>query len=192
MIDPTNITRFDRTDAELEEMLLFCVSVAGKTARIIAQALEEFLKAHPGMTPFEKIRRLEAKDGLAEAVRSSRLGKHTRLTRLFSALAGSGIDLLTCRVDELEAFHGIGPKTARYFVLHSRPNQRLVVVDTHILRYLAEEGFENLPKATPTGQRYRDIEADVLAWLDAKGRSPAEFDLTVWNGSSKSGASSNE
>jgi len=181
MIDPRNITRFDRTEAELEEMLLFSAAAAGKRASFICDALVEFLAAHPGQTPFEKLRRLDAAGTLGGAIRSSRLGKHTKLTRLFTALATSDIDLRTCRVDELKAFHGIGPKTARYFILHSRPDQRLVVLDTHMLRYLRTQGFADLPQATPTGQRYRDIEVDVLAWLDRQAREPAEFDLEVWN-----------
>lgn len=180
MVDPRDITRFDRSEAELEELILFCAAVAGKTARLIAAALDDFLSAYPGPSPFEKIRRLVAAGKLGEAIRSSRLGKHTRLTRLFAELADSGIDLRACRVDELEAFGGIGPKTSRFFILHSRPSQRLVVLDTHILRFLAGQGFKNLPKATPTGQRYRDIEVEVLAWLDAQGRDPAEFDLATW------------
>lgn len=184
MVDPRDITRFDRSEAELEELILFCAAVAGKTARIIAAALDDFLAAHSGATPFDKIRRLTAAGALGEAIRASRLGKHTRLTRLYGELAASGVDLKTCRVDELEAFHGIGPKTARFFILHSRPHQRLVVLDTHILRFLAGQGFGNLPKATPAGQRYRDIEGEVLAWLDAQGRDPAEFDLETWKDSS--------
>jgi hypothetical protein len=33
MVDPFAITKYDRSKSELEEMLLFCVLVAGKPAR---------------------------------------------------------------------------------------------------------------------------------------------------------------
>jgi hypothetical protein len=43
MIDPYNITNYNRTEGELQKFLLFCIVVAGKTAYIQAQKLEEFL-----------------------------------------------------------------------------------------------------------------------------------------------------
>ena len=43
-VDPYNITKYNRTKAELECFLLFCIVVAGKTAYIQAQKLDEFLK----------------------------------------------------------------------------------------------------------------------------------------------------
>lgn len=44
MIDPKNITNFDRTDNELEEFALFAIAVAGKSAKTIAPALDRTLK----------------------------------------------------------------------------------------------------------------------------------------------------
>lgn len=185
MIDPHDITRFDRTEAELEELVLFCTAVGGKTARFIAAALAEFLCAHEGSSPFDAIRRLKRADRLGEAIRASRLGKHRRLARAFAELTESGLDLRTCSVDELEAIHGIGPKTARFFVLHSRPDQALAVLDTHILRFMRQRGFRNIPVATPTGRRYRDIEAKFLALAAREGRDAAEFDLAIWSQSAR-------
>ena len=42
-IDPYNITKYDRTEEELQLFLLFCIVVAGKTAYIQAEKLEQFL-----------------------------------------------------------------------------------------------------------------------------------------------------
>ena len=42
-IDPYNITNFQRSDAELELFLLFCIVVAGKTAYIQSEKLDLFL-----------------------------------------------------------------------------------------------------------------------------------------------------
>jgi hypothetical protein len=41
-VDPYNITKYNRTEAELECFLLFCIVVAGKTAYIQARKLDEF------------------------------------------------------------------------------------------------------------------------------------------------------
>jgi thermostable 8-oxoguanine DNA glycosylase len=185
MVDPRNITRFDRTTAELEELMLFCVAVGGKTARVIAQALEEFLTAHPGSSPFDTIRRLQRDGGLDSAIRASRLGKHARLARAYAELVDGDFDLRVCSVDELETIHGIGPKTSRFFILHTRPNQQLAVLDTHILRYMRSRGFRNIPAATPTGRRYKEIEAKFLALAAREGRDPAEFDLAIWRDGSR-------
>jgi len=44
MIDPSNITNFDRTDGELEEFALFAPAVAGKTADVQASKVNELLQ----------------------------------------------------------------------------------------------------------------------------------------------------
>jgi len=180
MIDPWNITNCNRSAQELEELLLFCVAVAGKTAGMIAEGLDDFLASHPGESPFDKIRRLVRRNELLEAIKASRLGKHSRLNRAFTELAAANIDLARCTCDELEAIHGIGPKTSRFFILHTRPDQKVAVLDTHILRYMKELGYENVPASTPTGNRYREIEQDFIALADREGRDIAEFDLWIW------------
>ena len=44
-IDPTQITKFDRTQAELEWFLLFCISTAGKNATVTAKKINDRLVA---------------------------------------------------------------------------------------------------------------------------------------------------
>ncbi len=180
MVDPWNITDYNRSIAELEELLLFCVSVAGKTAGFIAAALDEFLAARPGKSPFDKIRRLVRCGKLSAAIQASRLGKHARLTRAYAELAGSSLDLATCTCEQLEAIHGIGPKTSRFFIVHTRAGEQLAVLDTHILRYMKSLGYQNIPASTPTGKRYLQIERDFIALAEREGRDIAEFDLWIW------------
>lgn len=43
MVDPMNITIYDRNDRQLQEFLIFCICVAGKTAQTTALAVERFL-----------------------------------------------------------------------------------------------------------------------------------------------------
>ena len=193
MVDPWNITDYNRSPAELEELLLFCVSVAGKSAGMAAAALDEFLAGQPGKSPFDKIRRL-IKGGklpqairrlikggkLPQAIRASRLGKHTRLTRAFAEIVQAGLDLTACTPEQLEAIHGIGPKTSRFFIVHTRAGEQLAVLDTHILRYMRSLGYENIPASTPTGKRYLQIEQDFIALARREGRDIAEFDLWIW------------
>jgi len=180
MVDPWRITDYNRSVAELEELLLFCVSVAGKSAGVTAAALDEFLASHPGKSPFDKIKWLIRDGALSAAIRASRLGKHTRLTRAFAELVEAGLDLTACTCDQLEAIHGIGPKTSRFFIVHTRPGEQLAVLDTHILRYMRSLGYEDIPDSTPTGGRYLQIEQDFIALARREGRDIAEFDLWIW------------
>lgn len=197
MIDPTNITKFDRTEPELEEFLLFCVLVAGKNSNVQAGKLERFLnerntRGYKGYSPFEYINGLIT-DGhgdytvLRAVMMGHGLGQYNRLTQCFLGIVLNLLDQLSvCTVADLEAISGIGPKTARFFLTHTRPNQQFAVLDTHMLRYLRDEGF-HAPKTTPSGKMYAALEQVVLQCAKTEGMSPAEFDLMVWNKYSKNG-----
>lgn len=191
MIDPTDVIKFDRTDAELEEWWLFSTIVAGKTAATQARLLEEFLtRARRGAeTPFEVIaaypettvtinEKLMPYDPLLSYMKQARIGQYTRLVRCWRE--SLTLNLRNDPVEAFEAIHGVGPKTARMFLMHSRPNQRLAAIDTHVLKHLAAKGH-TVPKATPPGGTlYRDLEQKFLALADAAGMTPADYDLQVW------------
>ncbi|RYF04874.1 MAG: hypothetical protein EOO77_29070, partial [Oxalobacteraceae bacterium] len=110
LIDPTDVINYERTDGELQLWWLFSCVVAGKKASRQAALLNDFMLAHTGETPFEKLRGI-GEDHMLEAVKSSRLGQYTRLSRQF--LESMALDLRSCSVADLEAIHGCGPKTAR-------------------------------------------------------------------------------
>lgn len=178
MIDPFDITKFDRTDAELEEFVLFCAVVAGKTASTQARLLDNMLKVVFGRSPFDKVRRLIRNKQLLPALKESRLGQYSRLKSFFEDIVN--LDLRTCTVEDLERVRGCGPKTARFFLIHTRPNQRLAAVDTHILKELRLHGVM-APKATPpAGASYRRLEAAFLSMADEANMSPADYDLMIW------------
>ncbi|NBP02621.1 MAG: hypothetical protein EBU90_21370 [Proteobacteria bacterium] len=94
-------------------------------------------------------------------------------------LASRGLDLKTCSVSDLESVRGIGPKTARCFLMHSRRGARYAGLDTHALKYMREKGID-VPKSTPTGKKYLELEAKFLELADRSGKSVAEFDLEIW------------
>lgn len=185
MIDPTDVTKFDRSQSELEEYLIFCIAVAGKTAKVIAQKIDQFFALERGeASPFEKIRRMIANHSLGLNLHAVKLGRYSILGPCFKQLASSSIDLKTCSIEELEKFPGVGPKTSRFFVLHTRPHQRIAVLDTHILSYLGRLGHD-VPKTTPNGKRYFELEKAFIKHADELGRDIAELDLSIWNENSK-------
>jgi thermostable 8-oxoguanine DNA glycosylase len=185
MIDPSDITKFDRTDAELEEFYLFCAVVAGKTATTQARLLDNFLNSVFGKTPFDKIRRLIRNDKLMPALRESRLGQYGRLYKLIEKSVE--LDLRNCNIEDLEKIPGCGPKTARMFLMHSRPKQRLAAIDTHVLKHLASVNVK-VPKATPpSGANYRRLEQDFLRLADEANMEVADYDLMVWRSYAEKG-----
>lgn len=183
MIDPADVTNFDRTESELQEFFLFTVVVAGKTAYVQAKKLEQFLEPAQlkNMTPFEYIDYLIKRGHLREMVCEVKLGQYNRLTAVFEN--STKLDLTTVTTDELEKIPGIGPKTSRFFLLHSQPNQKFAVLDTHVLAWMSEnvDGLV-VPKATPQSpSRYKALEEIFLVEAKKRNITPEDFDLQIWN-----------
>lgn len=176
-IDPTQVIDYNRSGPELELFWMFCCVVAGKTAATQARLLVSFLTELPGDAPFEKLGRL-TDDELREAVVQSRLGQYNRLTKTFKQ--SLSLDLPGCAIADLEAIHGVGPKTARMFVMMSRPGQRVAALDTHVLKHLRANGIDAPLTTPPAGERYRKLEEAFLALADKAGMEVADYDLMVW------------
>jgi hypothetical protein len=177
-VQPRQITNYSRSDYELQEFILFSVAVAGKSSDMQARKLDIFLAPHTEM-PFDRILRLELQGNLVDVMKQSKIGQYTRIRKAWLGLSLSGLDLRTCTVKELEAIPGIGPKTARFFLLHSRPNQNFAVLDTHILGWMRSKGY-NAPKATPSQPKYGVLEVTFLKECEVAGMSPADMDLQIW------------
>jgi hypothetical protein len=192
MIDPCNVTNGSRSTAELEEFLLFCVVVAGKNADQQAAKLEGFLG---GRSPFAFIRESDRKGRLEEHLRRVRMGKYSLLVRGFRQLATSGIDLRTCAWEELTRFPGIGMKTAKFFVLHSREGEMHGVLDTHVLGWMRDhwKPAAGRPPAVPRHSpqdpaAYRFWETVYFGMVAARRHGSgkpaavdwAQFDLDLW------------
>lgn len=180
MITPETVTQYNRTEAELEEFLMFGILVAGKNSKVQAQKLGEFLQHKGIFSPLEYLTYLSKhNDLLIRSMQKYKLGQYNRLDSAFRGILQFKGQLKTVTVEQLESVKGIGPKTARFFVLHSRPNVRYAVLDTHILKWMHGLGY-HVPKATPSKNTYRHIETDFLALADAKGMTPANLDLHIW------------
>lgn len=181
LVDPQNITRYDQSVEELQLVLLFWIAAAGKKATTSARALEALLSEGNrrfGLdAPFDIV--LAYGDALAEAMRLHGMGCYNNKSASMIALARSGIDLQSCSADQLESIKGIGPKTARCFLMHSRRGVRHAGLDTHVLKYMRSLGLD-VPKSTPSGKRYAELEKAFLALADASGLGVAEFDLQIW------------
>lgn len=204
MIDPKKITNYNRTDAQLEEFLLFCIMVAGHNAQTTAKTLDKLLArayrhdANLGITndfimsPFKYLQLViedidnKGKTTLNQWLAHFSVGCYNRVARTIKELLSAKLNLRECSVSELEAIHGIGPKTSRFFITHSRKDQRFAILDVHILSFMRERGL-NAPKSTPSGKKYALLEKEFLKMVDASGMSPADFDLMIWKSRAANG-----
>jgi len=190
MVDPENITNYNQTDLQLEEFILFWVCAAGKNGRTAARCLDGLLNTIDGYNigPFKAIQMWayyehpETFEGWPEMLRDSGIGCYRSKAKTMFQLAMNDLDLHTCTVDDLENIHGIGMKTARCFLIHSRKGVRLAGIDTHMLKYLKAVGVEDVPSSTPGSKKeYLRLEDEFLRLADKADKEPAVFDLEIWN-----------
>lgn len=188
-INPKKITNFNRTKADLELFAIFAVCVAGKKSQQTADKVNDHFRdtetPTKRLTPFETIKSLVKIRVFGAYLQMAKVGQYKRIYRALRDLAESGIDLKTCTVEDLEAIHGIGPKTSRFIIMHSRPNQRLATLDTHILRWMRDQGIDT-PKATPQSKKlYQKLEQKFLTLCDKCAILPSQLDLKIWKQYSK-------
>lgn len=175
------------SEYELQEVLLFWICAAGKNAMTAARGLDGALNEafsrlpkrwQKDAKPFDALKHV---DDLPSLLKSHGIGCYNQKARTMKELIEADLNLKKCSVDDLEKITGIGPKTARCFIMHSRRNARCAGLDTHILHYLRDEGYD-VPDSTPGSKRkYLELEQVFLELADASGKSVAAFDLEVWN-----------
>ena len=193
MVNPTKITNFSRTKEELEYFWIFCILVAGKNADWAVIKLNDMFKNKPkDQTPLQFLK--EQGNGLHNMLVANKVGQYYRIV---TALTQSmELDLKKATIDQLTNIFGVGPKTARFFLVHSRKSQNHVILDTHILKWL-NKNYPDLsfPNNTPPMAKYNDYErlalklikarfpnlsiaqADLLIWTEMSGRLDQDYDL---------------
>jgi len=176
-----------RNKNELEAFAIFSICVAGKNADTTKKALIKFLnkwaQKTQKRTPFNIIKSFKNKKDLAQALKKEGIGCYTLRADYILDLVNSKINLENCNIEDLEKIKGIGPKTARFFVLFSQKNsEQLAVLDVHILRWLKNLGFD-VPVNTPgSSKKYKEIEKIFISQYKkyAKNLSLADFDYQLW------------
>ena len=188
----------NRNQAELEYFLLFAIAVAGKTAKTIANALNIFFNLAEEKTklkisnkiilPSEYIKRLIELNLLKETLQESKIGQYNKIEKAFTQFVNLNLDLRKCNHLDLEQIYGIGKKTSRFFLLYNRENVDYACLDTHILKFMKDElKINNVPKNTPVGKKYDDLEKKFIEYAYSINKKPAELDLQIWKKYNKSG-----
>lgn len=190
MINPYSITNYDRTIPELEEFLLFCIVVAGKTAYIQARKLDEFLLSvktrlmmPERVSPFQIIKSAEQHGILMQEIQKAKLGQYNKIYKAFKYISECQYDLKKMTPELLEMIPGVGFKSSRFFLLHSDINYQniIAILDTHILKFIKENIDNRAPKSTPVIRvTYKYWEDLFLYWCQCNNKNVADFDLEVW------------
>jgi thermostable 8-oxoguanine DNA glycosylase len=190
MIDPYKITNYNRNQYELEEFLLFCIVVAGKTAYIQAQKLNDFLVSvntrlmmPENINPFQSLKSAEQHGILFEEIKKAKLGQYKKIYSGFKFITQIDYNLSKMTPQILEKIPGVGMKTSRFFLLHSDTfyKDKIAILDTHILKFIKENIDDRAPKSTPViPLTYRFWEDMFLSWCKQNNKNVADFDLEVW------------
>jgi hypothetical protein len=191
MVDPYDLTQ-PWDERRLQEWFIFGVCVAGKGARQTAAKVEALLhemwalkmnirnkpwEPHE-LTPFALVQNSIDMGKLGILLRKHRLGQYKRINKAIRGMIL--IDPQTVTLTELEQIHGVGAKTARMLLLYTRPDQEMIPLDTHILKWLRANGY-NAPKTTPPpGKKYHELEQAFIAEGKKRGLTPKEWDTQVW------------
>ena len=213
MIDPFKVTDFNRGDFDLQSFFLFCFAVAGKNAKVQADKLNSMIdgfqeswvenpiyheEGHPipdgplthmmdlNTEPFY-IGRTPVENNL----RSVKLGKYTtwiNMINWFNAnlrIENVNMFLRCAGLASLLLIPGVGDKTARFFLLHSREDEQCIPLDTHVLKFISSKGVPCVPTSTPPHSKYfmwEKIAREMYTHeMRSKGYSNlAETDLAIW------------
>lgn len=178
-------------DPKAEYKLFYAILVAGKSARFADEKMRQLrgMLNVSGEQWLAAVKQAHRESRLWVVIRGATVGNYRKNHAAFAALALKSSDWVrTATIDELEGIPGIGRKTSRFFLRWSGSRERFAVLDVHILRWMAEQGVEDVPRATPGGAReYARLEREFLRLADEQGIHPADLDEKLWLERNKSG-----
>ncbi|MDA7495654.1 hypothetical protein OAL45_00675 [bacterium] len=169
---------------EKEYFLIFSVIVAGRNAKMAVEKTWRLLEFTWGEeTPFDLIKHYIDHKTLTQKLKSLKIGQYTRIEKALRDIINLNVE--TCTLDDLLACHGVGNKTARFFLLNTRKNAEYAVLDTHVLKWLNSlfGNWMSVPKSTPTsGSRYALWEYKAIQAMKKEypERTLAQADFEIW------------
>lgn len=179
-INPDNCTCFNLDKYGLELHILFWIFAAGKNGHTASRCLNNILKEYNKKTnlvsPFEILKSIE---DLPQELKRFGVGCFNNKSKCIKDLINKNFDLESCSIEDLESVWGLGPKSVRCFLIHTRKNQQLAGLDRHVLRYLSELGHK-VPKSTPNKKQYLEIEKIFIELAKSVGKTISELDLEIW------------
>lgn len=169
---------------EKEYFLIFSIIVAGRNAKMALEKAWRLLEFTWGEeTPFDLIKHYIDHNTLTQKLKSLKIGQYTRIEKALKDIINLNVE--TCTLEDLLACHGVGNKTARFFLLNTRKDAEYAVLDTHVLKWLNSlfGNWMSVPKSTPTsGSRYALWEYKAIQAMKKEypERTLAQADFEIW------------
>ncbi len=164
---------------ERQARLVYSIVVAGKSADFADAAVRRLL-GNSDKLPFDQVADWINDATIGEKLRGAKVGNYTKIEKSLRGIHQASIDLKTCTPQDLETIHGIGPKTSRFFIMWTRPEETYAALDVHVLRWLRMQGYDT-PKSTPSSKKkYSELEAIFLKEAASRGMSARELDKHIW------------
>lgn len=169
--------------------LVFAIFVANKPADVTYEKMGDFISRlnwyawDPDYdTLFDKIRTAHRRGLISGILRQVKTGQYKRIEKAILFLLGeSEEDPAEWSLEYLESIPGVGPKTARWYKLLVDPSAPVAALDTHILKFLRENGYD-VPKSTPAyGKQYKRLESVFVSEAERLGLTSRELDFFVWS-----------
>lgn len=163
-----------------ERKLIFAIIVAGKSARFAEAVMQRlFPEDRNNESYLEEIVEWYHRGVIREKLEAARTGNYTKLENAFEYICENGVDLDNPTPEKLEQIPGVGPKTSRFYILWTDHTARVAALDVHVLRWMKDKGYD-VPKSTPNGKKYLEIEKLFIAEADKRGVSPRDLDFAIW------------
>jgi thermostable 8-oxoguanine DNA glycosylase len=179
LIKPLEVTDFERTNHRLQYFWIYAILAAGKNSDWASKKVVQiFEDKEPRVSPFNWLRTKR----LVPLLKRCRTGQYNRISRAIKETRT--LDLREDSFDAMEEVFGVGCKTSRFFILHSREDAKCVPLDTHILKFLKRHRVRNVPKTTPTSKKqYLRLEKAALRLISKHhpNLSLADADLLIWS-----------
>ena len=169
---------------EKEYFLIFSIIVAGRNAKMAVEKAWRLLEFTWGEeTPFDLIKHYIDHKTLVQKLKTLKIGQYTRIEKALKDIINLNVE--TCSLEDLLACHGVGNKTARFFLLNTRKDAEYAVLDTHVLKWLNSlfGNWMSVPKSTPTsGSRYALWEYKAIQAMKKEypERTLAQADFEIW------------
>lgn len=155
-----------RTENQLIKLLLFGIFVAGKSSTTTAKGLDNllyFAPINPFKNPAQNLVDM-GEERFKWTCKQAGLGCYSQRWNSIVSLAEwlKIHRLRDASLDQILEIKGVGNKTARFFILFSRPYARFAAVDTHILKQINKIYETNLT-LTGGNKHYKMLEQ---LWID--------------------------
>lgn len=170
-----------RQDDWALHQLIYSIIVAGKSAEFARASIQRLFQ-HVGTYNLRTSITHWIHEGVLRMnLEHGRTGNYTKLERAIRYIIETALDPVHCTLSDLEAVPGIGPKTARFFLLWTRPREsHYAALDVHVLRWLRERGYD-APRQTPANRKkYAELEAAFLTEAKKRNMTPAQLDAEIW------------